>query len=257
MKRWYIILLMLLLVVAVFGCAEPAPEPTGAPTQEPAPAPTVPPTEPPTLPSGVKPIALEGLECLVQVHTQAGSLSGSDRDPNTYYAIRESGVEQVEVEAVGLIAPEMLDPAGSDSDNEETSSWFVELMYAPRVENYDSEDFSDRNRPWLPTDFGENVRIYYSRWSHSDRDMKAEPEIEQAMLQGAYALFTEDLEKYSAGNKLAWQLTWFMVTANGDTIFIEDRDDNLYRPMPDSSLQLLIEMPDDVTDISYFWFPQK
>ena len=55
----------------------------------------------------------------------------------------------------------------------------------------------------------------------------------------------------------AWQLTWFMVTANGDTVFIEDRYDNLYRPMPDGSLQLLLEMPDDVTHVSYFWFPKK
>ena len=159
MKRWQIFMLILVITVTVFGCAEPAPVPTGTPTQEPAPVPTAPPTKPETLPSGVKPIDLEGLECLIQVHTQAGSLSGSDRDPNTYYAIRESGVEQVDVEAVKYIAPEMLDPESFDSDNEETSSWFVELMYAPRVENYDSEGFSGRDDPWVPTDFGENVRI--------------------------------------------------------------------------------------------------
>jgi hypothetical protein len=87
--------------------------------------------------------------------------------------------------------------------------------------------------------------------------MKAEPGIEQVMLQTAYALFTEDLEKYSAGNEPAWQLTWFMVTANADTFFVEDRDDNLYRPMPDGSLQLLLEMPDNVTAVSRFWFPAK
>ena len=257
MKRWHVIFLMLVLVVAVFGCAEQTPEPAGTSIQEPASAPTELTTEIPTSPSGVHPIDLEGLECLVQVHTQAGSLSGSDRDPYTYYAIRESGVEQVDAEEVALIAPEMLDPVSSDYDNGETSRWFVELMYAPRVENYDSKGFSARNQPWLPTDFGENVRIYYSRWSHSDREMKAESGIEQVMLQTAYALFTEDLEKYSAGNEPAWQLTWFMVTANADTFFVEDRDNNLYRPMPDGSLQLLLEMPDNVTAVSRFWFPEK
>ena len=145
MKRWHVIFLMLVLVVAVFGCAEQTPEPAGTSIQEPASAPTELTTEIPTSPSGVHPIDLEGLECLVQVHTQAGSLSGSDRDPYTYYAIRESSVEQVDAEAVALIAPEMLDPVSSDYDNGETSRWFVELMYAPRVENYDSKGFSARN----------------------------------------------------------------------------------------------------------------
>jgi hypothetical protein len=161
----------------------------------------------------------------------------------------------VDVEAVKLIAPEMLDPSRFDFENEETSSWYAHLMYAPRVENYDSERFMYRNHRWLPTDFGEKVRVYYSYSGPTEE--KAEPEIEKAMLQAAYALFTEDLEKYSAGNEPAWQLTWFMVTANADTFFVEDRDYNLYRPMPDGSLQLLLEMPDNVTAVSRFWFPEK
>lgn len=249
MKHWQRILLILAIVAAVVsGCTEPTTEPT---TEQ-----TTVPTEAQTLPPGVEPISLEGLDCLVEIHNiNFGSGGGSDKPLYEYYAIRDSGMEQVDVEAVRLIAPEMLEPLSSDFDNEETSSWFAQLMYAPQVENYDSERFMYRNHHWLPTDFEEKVRIYYSYRGPTEE--KAEPEIEQAMLQAAYALFTEDLEKYRAGNEPAWALTYFTVTANGDTIFIEDRDDNLYRPMPDGTLQLLMEMPNDMTNVSYFWFPPK
>lgn len=242
MKRWQIIVLILVFVAAVVsGCAQPPTEPTTVPTKV------------QTLPSGVEPISLEGLDCLVEIHVFDGSGGGGDFEPYKYYAIRDSGMEQVAVEAVRLIAPEMLDPSRFDFENEETSSWFAQLMYAPRVENYDSERFMYRNHRWLPTDFGEKVRVYYSYSGPTEE--KAEPEIEKAMLQAAHALFTEDLEKYTAGNELAWDLTYFTVTANGDTILIEDRDFSLYRPMPDGSLQLLMEMPDDMANVSYFWFP--
>ena len=244
MKRWQIIVLILVFVAAVVsGCTQPATEPTTEPTTE------------LTLEPTIEPISLEGLDCLVEIHVFAGSGGGNDFEPYKYYAIRDSGMEQVDVETVRLIAPEMLDPSRFDFENEETNSWFAQLMYAPQVENYDSEGFMYRNDYWVPTDFEEKVRIYYSEWGAGDS--KAEPEIEQVMLQAAYALFTEDLEKYRAGNELAWPLTSFMVTANGDTIFIEDGEDSLYRPMPDGSLQLLMEMPDDMAKVSYFWFPPR
>ena len=80
MKRWQIIVLILVFVAAVVsGCAQPPTEPTTVPT------------EVQTLPSGGEPISLEGLDCLVEIHVFAGSGGGGDFEPYKYYVIRDGG----------------------------------------------------------------------------------------------------------------------------------------------------------------------
>ena len=246
------VLTLVICAIVLSGCVRPVTEPTTEPAAEPTTAPTAEPAS--------ESIPMEDLVCVVQIHNiLAGINYGLGLPHYEYYAIRDSGVEIIDEETAGAFDRRLVDSdlreSGNRFGNEGTKRWFAQLMYAPRVENYDSERYMYRNHYWLPTEFEDNVRIYYSYRGPAEE--KAEPEIEQVMLQAAHTFFTEDLEKYRAGNELAWQLTCFMVTVNGDTVFIEDRDNNLYRPMPDGSLQLLIEMPNTYSRVSYYWFPKN
>lgn len=259
MKQWCVLLLILAIAVAVFGCGTLEPEPTQELTEMPTEEPTVLPTEEP----GVEAIPLEGLECLVRIWMPAGSGGGADVSPYVYYAIRENGVEEVDVEAVKQVAPEMVIGEGYGSHgfvNEGVTQWFAQLIYMPRVELFDGSRFARRNDPWLPTEFGENIRIYYRVWSGEDRE--AGPEIESVMLQAAYAFHDGDPEKWigrggGPDDDFSRILTSFLLTYNAETLFVENREDNLYRPMEDGTFQLVMEMPDESSYITYYWFPPK
>ena len=218
-------------------------------------------TEPITEPT-TEPIPMDDLICVVQVFD---ALAGINPDLGLqryeYYAILEKGVEPLDEEMARAIDPKLVDTdrreQGTIFGNEGTNRWYTRLIYAPQVENFHSEQFRYRNIPWLPTEWGEHIRIYYSCWDAGKTDLRITPDVEAAMRQSAYGLFTKDLEIYDIGNEEVCMLLGFMTVSNDGRILVEVQSQGLYLPMPDGSLQLLIELPHSMNTVSYFWFPPQ
>lgn len=254
MKRWQIIILAFSLVAATLsGCVL---------TTEPSPSASEPTTESTTEPSQDA-LLMEDLICLVQIHNTLVSIGGVKDQPRyEYYAIGKSGVEQVNEETVKGIAPEVLFKnlrKGPYFGSAGTYQWYIKLMYAPQVEAFESEDFLYRNSSWMPTDLGENFRVYYSYWGpgHANQAPPLDPEVTKVMLQAAHFSYTTNPDVILPESGLPQILEDFMVTVNDGRILLEAQAVGLFLPMEDGSLLQVFETDQALISASYFWFPPQ
>lgn len=196
--------------------------------------------------------ALENLEGVV-IRAKTNSSDDEDR-PFVFYVIRDGVAEPISQEQAKEIAPEAISASFYD-EAEETVRWFAQLIYVPKAEDFDADNFTYRRESWLATDYGEQFRVYYSRWSGAQRDVHERAT--EVMLRGVYFFHDGNPDQwfgrdYSNGTRI---LTSFTVISNGDALLVSRQEENaVYVPLEDGSFQLLLECPAN-SELEYVWFP--
>lgn len=189
-------------------------------------------------------------DCVVRVSYTG--FNGILHEPYEYYAVSGNDAVKVSEWVLQMAAPEAI--SGNKYKDQKTTQWITELIYMPRVDAFESKEFLQRNNPWLPTDFGENYRVYYHRWGGAER---MPDEAEQAlMVRAAETLHSGDIEDWSSmGAALGERgLTWFIVASNGEQVMLQHREERLYRIRDDGSLEAVMDCPQG-GQFDYYWFP--
>ena len=219
--------LSILLALAVLLCACAAdPEPTAPPTTEPTAAPTTEPVTEPIEAPITLPETLEMGDLLIR-YVAAGS---SAQREVLYYIFRGGELIEISVETVKNYVPEVVyiwpDSQISDADDAlKASRWRVWLQYVP-----ETSQFGDGEN-WVPTNFGEHWRIYYSHLPYamepSEYFLSILPEI-------VYDFHNGNLEGFAGARTLAY----FTIVNTNDGFLVEYLD-NLY--LWNGSYTLLME----------------
>ena len=186
-------------------------------------------------------------DCVVRV-----SFTGLSNIFHEYYAVLGDRAVRVADWVVEDICPEAI--SGDKYKDTKTTQWITSLIYVPRAEMFDGEQFLYRNYPWLPTDFGEQYRVYYHNRGGPKND--AGPEVQTAMEQAARYFHDGDINNWSSmsngtGDR---ELTWFIFVSDGNNLLVQLKEDALYLPNGDGTFQLLMECPAE-GQFDYFWFP--
>jgi len=189
-------------------------------------------------------------DCVVRVSFTG--LNNIFHIPFEYYAVRGGDAARVPGWVMLFAGSDAI--TGSKYDDEVTTQWFVELIYMPRVELFDSGEFLGRHYSWLPTDFSESHRVYYHRWAGPKRN--PDDETLAVMRQAAQTLHSGSRNTWSSMVNATGErtLTWFIFVSNGDSLLVQHREGGLYLPMEDGTFQLLMECPQG-GQFDYYWFP--
>lgn len=187
-------------------------------------------------------------DCIVRVsYTGFAQLY---HEPYAYYAVRGTDAVRVAPWVLEQIAPEVI--SGSKYGDVASTQWFAHLYYAPYLSYFQSEQFLERDNPWMPTDFGENYRVYYDHWHGAER-MPEEQE-QKVLLDAAQTLHSGDINDWSSTNGIDRGLTWYILVSNGDQMLLQLKEEQLYRPMVDGSFELVMDCPES-GQFDYYWFP--
>lgn len=220
MKKWFVILLVAVLVLAVVigigSCYWP----------------------------------VWAADCIVRISYTG--FAGLFHERYAYYAICGDNAVRVAPWVLEQLAPEAIS-GNKYKDTMVTHQWFAHLYYMPRVEMFNGDKFLSRNDPWMPTEFGEKYRVYYQGWSGTKID--AGTEVQAVMVDAAHYFHDGDINNMSSYSYSGERgLTWYILVSNGEKLLLQHKEETLYRPLEDGTFQLLMECPPD-GQFDYFWFP--
>ena len=188
-------------------------------------------------------------DCVIRVHYTG--FSQMFHAEYAYYAVCGNFVFGVSEDVAQELAPEAV--SGSPYGDMSSTQWFTHLNYAPYLSYFESKEFVYRNHSWLPTEFGEQYRVYYDHRHGAER--APDEKEQQAMVHAAQTLHHGSIDDWTMFDGIGRQLTWYILVSNGEQMLLQLEEEALYRVMEDGTLVKLMGAPPGGGQFEYFWFP--